>query len=435
MSIFVSHIAEEAHVARNLKEQLERTIPGAKVFVSSGLTKGLPWLAAVEHALRKARVVLVLCSPRSVARSWVNFESGAGWSRKARVIPICHDGLRLEDLPLPLNMFQGVDLGSDNAHEDLDGLIRDMAESLRLPAAPRFDPRKMLQALVQQPAQHTAGIGIVLNHQQDQWDRTQCSPFEFPDSLPPKLRGRWPIKPLRRHADLLSARLHELSGLILGAPWRSQMDPRTITALVRWVHGGGRLLMLGYELGDRHHGGNLGELAVHFGIHLETDIVGPQNTDATKPYGARVDFAPGRAERHFLTEDLKKLWLANVQTLRVDPGGTEWLRVGNNIVCRPKHDSVKYEQGTLTQPGGQSFDLNRNAGWLPVGVEAPAGLCGRGCVLALGTWEIVGKHGAFWKHADNRELLFRLLDWLSRAGERTGHRQSRSHRSLGGRRS
>ena len=176
---------------------------------------------------------------------------------------------------------------------------------------------------------------------------------------------------------------------------------------------GGRLLLLGFELGDRHHDGNLEDLARHFGIHPAADIVGPRSHGPTKPYDVPVDFQVADGEPHPLTQNLSTIRLSNVQTIRVEPGGTEWLRVGKNVVYRPTRSSVVYRQGTLTQPRSQEFDQNVEAGWLPVAVEAPSGLCGDGAVHAMGTWDLLRRPNA--RHnEDNLRLLERLLDWLSR---------------------
>jgi len=58
-------------------------------------------------------------------------------------------------------------------------------------------------------------------------------------------------------------------------------------------------------------------------------------------------------------------------------------------------------------------DINYCADWIPVAVEAPQGLCGSGGVHAVGSWELLGKSGAFKDRADNRALLERMLEWLS----------------------
>ena len=63
--------------------------------------------------------------------------------------------------------------------------------------------------------------------------------------------------------------------------------------------------------------------------------------------------------------------------------------------------------------GKADFERNDRAGWLAVGVQAPEGLCGSGEVVAIGTWDLLGKDGHFLEHADNVVLLRRLFDWLA----------------------
>ena len=225
-------------------------------------------------------------------------------------------------------------------------------------------------------------------------------------------RGNWTLRPLDDQRVFLSPDLHKFSGLIVANPWRAAMEPETIAAIVEWVRAGGRLLLLGFELGDRHHDGNLAELSHHFGIDPAGDIVGPPEFGALKPYEAPVDFDPADADSHPLTDGLTTIRLASVQTLQALPGGTEWLRVGHNIVYRPRRDSVRYRDGTMTAPAGTAFDMNDKASWLPVATEAPQGLCGAGGVQMIGTWDLIGRKQAFG--GDNLTFVGRLLDWLSR---------------------
>src|SRR5262249_27347901 len=83
MRAFLSHISEEAPEARALKESLEAAVVGAEVFVSAvNIHLGDAWLREIDEALAGAKVVLALCSPNSVQRPWLNFESGSGWSRR-----------------------------------------------------------------------------------------------------------------------------------------------------------------------------------------------------------------------------------------------------------------------------------------------------------------------------------------------------------------
>lgn len=111
-TIFLSHITEEAELAGIFKEVIEKSFLGlVDVFVSSDantITLGRNWLDTITEGLRTCQAMLLLCSKPSIARPWINFECGAGWSRSIEVAPICHSGLRPVDLPLPMSLLQGV---------------------------------------------------------------------------------------------------------------------------------------------------------------------------------------------------------------------------------------------------------------------------------------------------------------------------------------
>lgn len=117
-SVFISHISAETEIAQWLKAKLHRDFLGAlDIFVSSDrltIEAGRRWLDEVDKALKSADLQILLCSRESVGRPWVNFEAGAVWLRGIPVVPVCHSGLKVEDLPAPLNMLQGIAL-SDQA--------------------------------------------------------------------------------------------------------------------------------------------------------------------------------------------------------------------------------------------------------------------------------------------------------------------------------
>lgn len=113
-NIFISHIGDEAAIAEAVKDAISTDFLGmTEVFVSSDLQSiqaGASWLHEVESGLGRANVLLVLCSPRSVSRPWINFEAGAAWLKQIPIVPICHGGLSLMQLPMPLAVMQGVSL-------------------------------------------------------------------------------------------------------------------------------------------------------------------------------------------------------------------------------------------------------------------------------------------------------------------------------------
>lgn len=112
--IFISHINEEAHLAIELKKWIEEVFSGhCKVFVSShpkDLPAGTKWLEEISKALESASILIVLCSTNSIARPWVNFESGFCWNRQIPIMPVCHSGLQRGNLPPPLSSLQALEL-------------------------------------------------------------------------------------------------------------------------------------------------------------------------------------------------------------------------------------------------------------------------------------------------------------------------------------
>jgi hypothetical protein len=112
--VFLSHIDEEKEIAYEFKALIENAFLGMiDVFVSSNaqsVAMGQHWLDEVTRALKECRIEIILCSPRSVTKPWINFEAGAGWIRDIPVVPLCHSGMEPSRLPTPLNLLQGANL-------------------------------------------------------------------------------------------------------------------------------------------------------------------------------------------------------------------------------------------------------------------------------------------------------------------------------------
>jgi hypothetical protein len=110
--LFISHITEEKELAIAFKELVESEFLGMlDVFVSSdenSISMGQRWLDNITTALKSCVVEVILCSPQSIRRPWINFEAGAGWVRDIPVIPLCHSGIEPSQLPMPLNLLQAA---------------------------------------------------------------------------------------------------------------------------------------------------------------------------------------------------------------------------------------------------------------------------------------------------------------------------------------
>jgi len=110
--IFISHITEEKEIALGLKKLVQGTFLNMiDVFVSSDPTSikmGRKWLEEITLALKTCAVEIILASPRSVTRPWINFEGGSAWVRDIPVIPLCHSGMVPTKLPAPLGALQAA---------------------------------------------------------------------------------------------------------------------------------------------------------------------------------------------------------------------------------------------------------------------------------------------------------------------------------------
>lgn len=138
--IFISHITEEAELAKELKQFIEkRFLKSVDVFASSheeSIKLGDDWMSAIKTSLDDSKLVIILSSPISILRPWVNFEAGAGWLKGVPVIPLCHSGLTPSQLSVPLNSFQG---GLLSDVESIKKLFSRVAEILNLDAPDHED--------------------------------------------------------------------------------------------------------------------------------------------------------------------------------------------------------------------------------------------------------------------------------------------------------
>jgi hypothetical protein len=198
MKVFLSHIAEEGSLAAAMKRALEEAVDDFEVFVSGvDIQLGQAWLDALDGAFDNSSAVLVLCSPRSITRPWVNFESGGGWGRRVQVVPICHAGLTKRELPHPLSMFQAFTLArGPHGGEDL---IRKLVGALGCTLRKGVDVAAIAGTLSNVAnADRTLGekVGIVRTAGQAQWPQGQyASIFDLLHGrLSERLGRAWPVE-------------------------------------------------------------------------------------------------------------------------------------------------------------------------------------------------------------------------------------------------
>lgn len=148
-TVFISHISDEKKIALALQQLVESTFLNlVQVFVSSDTYRsnapGSDWLEKIKTALRTCDIEIILVSPKSATRQWVNYEAGAGYGRDIPVIPLCHSGALPGQLGYPLNIHQAA-LATDR--DQLDSLIPVIARAIGA-NHPKIDWTPFIDAVV-----------------------------------------------------------------------------------------------------------------------------------------------------------------------------------------------------------------------------------------------------------------------------------------------
>ena len=131
--IFISHINEERPLALRLQKLLETALsPKPPVFVSSdydSIRSGEEWYRAILLGIRRSEAVVVLLSPQSIDRRWINFEAGIGLGQESQVIPVVWRGLTKEEVSFPLGQLHARELDEG---DECAALLRHLAAVCRL---------------------------------------------------------------------------------------------------------------------------------------------------------------------------------------------------------------------------------------------------------------------------------------------------------------
>jgi DNA-binding MarR family transcriptional regulator len=127
MKILLCHIHEDTPIAQVLQDWIESTFAGqSDVFVHTDdeiILSDATWLEKVDETLEGANAFILMISPTSIQKPWINFELGCAWTKGIFILPICHSGITVVNLPHPLSIFQGLDLNQENFPETLITLL------------------------------------------------------------------------------------------------------------------------------------------------------------------------------------------------------------------------------------------------------------------------------------------------------------------------
>jgi hypothetical protein len=272
----------------------------------------------------------------------------------------------------------------------------------------------LLAAFMEAPSPGKVGILIDRSHGQQNWQLPFISGRADRvlqlSHLPPS-SAMWDLRAIDQKTQINADQLKAWRGLIFAIPHNMPIDEATRNELVQWVRQGGRLVLLGFELGVRHHRTNLNELAGDFGLRFNSDIVAAKDHQPPEnPYEKPIDFR-GIASQHPLFQGVNSLRLRNLCTLTVEPGADILMTLGDHSIGWLQTEGVIYSTEGWLLGGNKVYRYIKDAAWVPVIAAAPAGLTGQGSVLAIGTWQLLERSGSAPANFDNRRFIENLLTW------------------------
>jgi len=148
--VFISHITDEAPVADALKVYLQRCFgPALSVFVSSdyvSIPTGDEWHRAILSGIGDASLFVVLLSPESVERRWINFESGFAWGANVKMLPLTIRGFGPGEVGFPLSQRHIRTLVDELA---IESVVRAVADATGATLLSLDDPSGFVARLTQ----------------------------------------------------------------------------------------------------------------------------------------------------------------------------------------------------------------------------------------------------------------------------------------------
>lgn len=153
-TLFISHIHEEAALAKVFKDWLEERTAGYwKVFVSSdkrSVALGDNWFLRITASLESNSVLIVLCSPASLKSLWLGYEAGYAAAKGVPIIPICHSGLTFDKLPDFIKKHTGSNIDDEELEIHVFDALHGAAPLLKKPAVLKGEIRSNInEALAQ----------------------------------------------------------------------------------------------------------------------------------------------------------------------------------------------------------------------------------------------------------------------------------------------
>ena len=158
--IFISHITEERATALLLKDLLQRTLSrDLPIFVSSdyeSIRGGDVWFTTIVKGIKGCVVIIVLLSPDSLSRPWINFEAGLGVGADVTVIPAVVHGLERGEVGHPLTSLH---IRSLQTLSDVHAVMNDVGAKIGILHPVMVDANALL-ALASRPTEGSGWVGV-----------------------------------------------------------------------------------------------------------------------------------------------------------------------------------------------------------------------------------------------------------------------------------
>lgn len=148
MKILISHIQDEHPLAEVLKQWLEESFIGQfDVDLNNDIEvmkSGNAWLKEIDPLQTMNTLLIVLCSPDSIAMKWTEFKPGKLDGNRIPLLMICHSGLTKDRLPPQLSESDALDTSEDGFEGKFIGMI---ADKTHLPDVPTIDEMAFMDAI------------------------------------------------------------------------------------------------------------------------------------------------------------------------------------------------------------------------------------------------------------------------------------------------
>ena len=152
--VFISYSREDRTRAAALAQALEAQ--GLSVWWDRELPLGQAFSQVISDELDRARIVLVLWSPASVASNWVKDEAQAALDRRT-LIPVLLESVKI---PYGFGQYQAADLTDWDDTASHPAMVQLLGEIARVIKAPAMVPRRTVSEVLRGAYRRSRGVVV-----------------------------------------------------------------------------------------------------------------------------------------------------------------------------------------------------------------------------------------------------------------------------------